>query len=154
MMATFRGAKVSGETVTLYAQRIVRDVPREFEVVDAVSAMEKFADEERGEGVLAFPEVGTLLKMAGMQKIARINRDSLESERALVVWICNTCGYRKSGFLTRLDSAYRTCPSHWGPLLATDAPRVKGVRPERVLLEGGRVCGAVLRTQTDDRRVA
>lgn len=154
MMATFRGAKPGLDALTMYAHRIVRDIPKEFELEDAVSAMEKFADLERGEGDLAFPEVGTLLKMAAIQRVARLNRETLESERALVVWICHTCGYRKSGFLTRLDSAYRTCRSHWGPLLPVDAPRVNGERPERVQLEGGKVCGAVLRVQTDDRRVA
>jgi len=153
-MAAFRGAKASADQLNLYAQRILRDIPEKFGLVDAISAAEAIADLERGEGELAFPEIGAVLKMCEVQQVARMHRESLQKNKALVVWICETCGYRKSGFLNALDSAYRTCPSHWGPLLPFDAPRVNGQRPKRVQLTGGQVCGRELTIQTDERSTA
>jgi hypothetical protein len=99
-----------------------------------------------------FPMPAELKPLSEHNRRLRVAQAS--ESRALVVWLCPVCGYRRSGFLTSLESAYRKCLSHWGPLLALDAPRVKGVRPERIQLEDGQVCGAELGIVSDERVAA
>ena len=101
--------------------------------MDAISAIEKFSDLERGDGELAFPEVGTLLALTQVQLVARINRDKAAKEQMLVRWRCPECGVYRSGFVHQQDHEPRIC---------------RGVP-----LEGSGICGAVMQ-ETERQRAA
>jgi hypothetical protein len=96
-----------------------------------------------------FPMPSELKTLAGRAQQARVARTS--EARFLVVWLCPVCGFRQSGFLAQNADARRYCPSHWGPLLPIDAPRVEGKRPERIQLTKGTICGHDLQVVTDER---
>lgn len=88
-----------------------------------------------------------------IERARRMRTNQSSEQRFLVVWICRTCGHRRSGFLTMDDRGARFCSSKWGPLLPIDAPRINGQRPERVQFADGQTCGAELEIVTDDRLV-
>lgn len=57
-MAVFRGAEASPQTLQLFARRLVAE---RCQVDDVVAACAELEVEERNEGELAFPSLGTLL---------------------------------------------------------------------------------------------
>jgi hypothetical protein len=97
----------------------------------------------------AFPMPAELKPLAERAKRERLARAGVK--RYLVMWQCRVCGHSRTGFLTMEERGARYCSSHWGPLLALDAPRVNGQRPERVQLPTGSVCGHEMTIVNDDR---
>jgi hypothetical protein len=152
MMAAFRGAKPDANQITLYSNRLVREIAAGRILEDVIAAIEKIADLEREEGEPTFPPVSKIMCMVPVMAIARQNRRSLEQDLALVMWRCEVCGYEAGGWLTQLDSPFRTCPSRLGPLLPADAPRINGQRPQRMQLGQDQRCGAELQVVCDERR--
>ena len=111
MMAAYRGAKPDANQITLYCNRLEREISGERELMDVVGAIEKIADMERKEGEPTFPAVAQIISLVPVMATARHHRQSLAQERGLVVWICNSCGYRMSGFLAKGDNTQRSCQS-------------------------------------------
>lgn len=79
-MAAFRGATVTDETLALFAARLVAERVR---VEDAVEACRRLEREERAEGELAFPSLGTLLKRIGLVESQRYRREQERREHGV-----------------------------------------------------------------------
>lgn len=131
-----RGAKLDKPTLLLYSQRLAKE-PTE----DVVSALEALGDLPRAEGEMSLPEIGAILKLVEVERLARINRTKVAAERKMVCWGCPACGGRMTGFLAPGESTDRACPSPYRP---------RGVFPRS--LPTNETCGAIMRVTDDDRR--
>lgn len=96
-----------------------------------------------------FPMPAELRAIATQVQRERIASSS--EKRYMVMFRCATCGHSQTGFLLMEDRALRFCRAKWGPLLAQDAARINGQRPQRVQLPEGQTCGAQLQIVMDDR---
>lgn len=95
---------MDSSTLSVYAKRLSKE---HFE--DVITALEKIAEMPRHEGELAFPEVGAVLAMVEVVRIARHNREMVAHNQRLVVWKCPACKCQQTGFLEKGVDAFRTC---------------------------------------------
>jgi hypothetical protein len=141
-MAAYRGAKPEAEQINLYAARLSREIGHGSELQDMVAAIEKIADMPRESGELAFPEVGQILCLVPVMRMARLNRAAAARATVLVRWKCFECGVYRSAYIHPDDRAPRVCNG-----VPRGAPQLDAQgRPEP--------CGAIMDIVYDDRRAA
>jgi hypothetical protein len=76
-MAIARGSKPDASTLKVYSKRLAKSKER---LDDLLAAIDKIGQLPRGEGELAFPEVGAIEALAVVMRIARRNRERTEAE--------------------------------------------------------------------------
>ena len=103
-MALLRGTRIDKEQLSLYSRRLAKENPE-----DVIAAIETIQDLPREDGDLAFPEVGQILAVTGVQAAARHSRELAAQNKILAMWKCPHCGTVTSGFISPLDREPRVC---------------------------------------------
>jgi hypothetical protein len=103
-MALMRGAGPSPQTFKAYSRRLARE-----QLEDVLSAIITLSELPRGEGDLAFPEIGMILSTVGIARVARHNREANSQPVDLVRWRCPECHHATADFIAPDDAGYRRC---------------------------------------------
>ena len=112
-------------------------------------ALEKLAEMPRQEYESALPDLGSMLALVDVCRIARLNRRSSEKNRRLHYFTCDYCGFSESGFYVPTDPRLeekRFCRSFYGKLGTAE------------ILERKTICGHEMRVErfvsADEERTA
>lgn len=120
--------------MTLYSNRLSREVEE-----DVLTALEKLAEMPRQEYELALPDLGAMVALVEVCRLARQNRSEAEKNKRGYNFICDYCGFQQAGFYTPDDPKVhekRICRSFYTPS--------KGCLP------WGQICGREMRTEKWD----
>lgn len=90
--------------MTVYSNRLAG-----FDERDVLSALQRLADAKREEYEPGLPEIGAMLKLVEVERIARDNRSEATKSQRLVRWQCPECGATKCGFPNTSDALERRC---------------------------------------------
>lgn len=126
--ATFRGSKPDQTTLTLYSNRLARETEE-----DVLLALEKLAEMPRHEYESALPDIGGVLALVDVCRIARQNRAEIEKNKKLFYFRCPDCGFEESGYFAPAAVIERRCRSFYS--------RVEKRGDPCTLAREGQICG-------------
>jgi len=135
---TLRSGVISKDSLKLYSQKLAN---RNTE--DVISALQKLSSQKRGEYEPALPELGALISLVEIERIARENRSTLKKSERLVRWECPECKVTLSGYpAITADIDNKRCQSKYKPFK-------RGERTHE-FLPLGQICGARMEVIHDD----
>ena len=133
-----RGAKPDQLTLTVYSNRLAQ-----LSEQDVLAALQKLSERKREEYEPALPELGAMVALVDVEKIARENRSTAKKSERLVRWQCPECKVTVSGFPSiTADIANKRCQSKYKPF-------ERGERNHDSLPQG-QICGARMVVIHDD----
>jgi len=110
---------------------------------DVLSALHKLSEMKRGDYEPGLPEIGAVLAMVDVERIARENRSTLKKSERLVRWECPECKVTLSGYpAITADIVNKRCQSKYKPFK-------RGERTHE-FLPLGQICGARMEVIHDD----